>query len=649
VRDGPAGGRVNFIGYDTETRPFAPGRCAPTIVCVTTSRGPGHKDIFAGPDAARATRALLEGAALGQHTLVIQNAAYDVPCILANWPEMAPEVFCALDAGGIRCTKVREALVQVFTGEIQDEKRVREPAKSLVAMAHRYLDKRVAGKAGLDSWRLRYSALEGLRLEMWPAEPKRYAADDAVLHREVFEAQTRHWCSSPTDALYDPRYPQAIRDEVAQVQAAVALALARCRGFRTDPQAIASARVERENVVWGRLVTLAGMGLATLTDGRLRKNLRLVREHVARVATKQGVEIVETDTGLVCIAKQMTRKLDDEGLRVLSEAMTADSEISKYLDKLEAGVDRPICPNYDPLRATGRVSASSPPLQQLPRNSGIRECIIPREGFVFASADLGRAELTALAQGCIYLFGFSALADEINNGIDPLSAFAAALLGCTYAEIRTGIREGSEKHKTARGTAKAALYGYPGGLGHRVFAEQALAIYGVRVSAEQSKSLKALWFQKYPEMRLYLQRVNDLANAGGGRFVAEQFCSGRMRGDLEYKNGCNTLFQGAVADVAKHALYTCTREAYLGTTRSGAPSPLVGSYAPIFMHDEIFLEVPEERGHEAALRLQDILVASSKVFIPDVRAEAEPLLSRRWAKRAKPTRGPDGRLVPWDW
>jgi DNA polymerase I-like protein with 3'-5' exonuclease and polymerase domains len=77
-------------------------------------------------------------------------------------------------------------------------------------------------------------------------------------------------------------------------------------------------------------------------------------------------------------------------------------------------------------------------------------------------------------------------------------------------------------------------------------------------------------------------------------------------------------------------------------------SPLYGSRVVNFVHDEFVLECPEERAAEAAEELGRLAALGARPFLPDVKMEVEPLLCRRWNKRAKQKRGADGRLVPWE-
>jgi len=59
------------------------------------------------------------------------------------------------------------------------------------------------------------------------------------------------------------------------------------------------------------------------------------------------------------------------------------------------------------------------------------------------------------------------------------------------------------------------------------------------------------------------------------------------------------------------------------------------------------LEVPEDRGHEAATQLAEIMIREFNYFTPDVPVQASPQLMRCWSKNAKPIYDAQGRLVPW--
>jgi DNA polymerase I-like protein with 3'-5' exonuclease and polymerase domains len=102
------------------------------------------------------------------------------------------------------------------------------------------------------------------------------------------------------------------------------------------------------------------------------------------------------------------------------------------------------------------------------------------------------------------------------------------------------------------------------------------------------------------------------------------------------------MFQGLTADAAKAALFEVARLCY--TVES---SPLYGCRPICFIHDEILLEAPLFKLHEAAKELELVMVAVYQRFTPDVRITADAHAMYRWSKKAKEVFDDDGRLVPW--
>ncbi len=194
--------------------------------------------------------------------------------------------------------------------------------------------------------------------------------------------------------------------------------------------------------------------------------------------------------------------------------------------------------------------------------------------------------------------------------------------------------------------AKAANFGFPGGLGPEKFVLYARQAFGLELTIDQAKTLKEHWLQRYPEMVRYFQEIGDRSNAGGGSFEVVQHRSDRIRGDCRFTSGCNTLFQGLTADGAKMALYEVTKACYLKQD-----SPLYGCRPVAFIHDEIIIEAPDNGTFDldaAAAELSRIMVLCMEHFTPDVPSKATAHLMKRWYKDAEPVYGADGKLVPWE-
>ena len=73
---------------------------------------------------------------------------------------------------------------------------------------------------------------------------------------------------------------------------------------------------------------------------------------------------------------------------------------------------------------------------------------------------------------------------------------------------------------------------------------------------------------------------------------------------------------------------------------------LYGCHVVAFIHDEVIIEAPSERIHEAGERLSELMIAAMAEWCPDVTIRAEAHAMERWYKDAEPVHQA-GRLVPW--
>lgn len=196
-------------------------------------------------------------------------------------------------------------------------------------------------------------------------------------------------------------------------------------------------------------------------------------------------------------------------------------------------------------------------------------------------------------------------------------------------------------------TGQCVNFGRPGGLGDDKFVEYAYATYGVRMTKAEARKYKELWFETYPEMREYLAFFGKMS-LGDREFTITQLPSGRVRGGCRYTSGANSLFQGLAADGIKRAGWNVSKECYLSDPYFDdvGPTALFGSRIVAMLHDELILEVPEEKAHEATERLSERMISGMHEVVPDIKVGTEAALARRWYKGAEPV-FVDGRLVPW--
>lgn len=353
---------------------------------------------------------------------------------------------------------------------------------------------------------------------------------------------------------------------------------------------------------------------------------------------------------------------EDPGLAALAVYSKAEKFDSSFLKGLDVPDELPseVRAWFRTMMETGRTSMVGAIRQNMPKAGGIRECVVPRPGFAFAQCDYSQIELLGLAFVLDSIFGReSSLTRAIREGVDchlKLACHPLLGLGETYEEAKAHRKAGNailEAHGSdhaaaerarpdfdwarldriegARFAAKAANFGFPGGMMPRKFAATQKKQAGLIISIDKATALRQAWLETWPEIPRYFEwakgktsgertaRVRHLDGSGE---------NGHWRGGCGYTQLCNTLFQGLVARGAKWAAWLLFVACYL--TPGG---PLDGCHPVLFVHDEFVLEVPVGREQEALAELTRIMVEAMRSVMPGqaVRAEGK-ILSERWAK-----------------
>ena len=319
---------------------------------------------------------------------------------------------------------------------------------------------------------------------------------------------------------------------------------------------------------------------------------------------KQRFESIITSLG---IADELPRT-DDGSISSKSEDLEPYSSlpfISDYLQftNLEKATtfvrdidSERIHPRYNSILNTGRTSCSKPNFQQLPRLGGIREMFRAKKDHTFIITDYSTLELCTLAQVLRNQYGESVMGDLINEGRDLHKYYAGTLHNIPETMVS----------KSQRQEAKAANFGFPGGLGIDTFRKFS-AGYGLELSEAQASLMKDAWFNAFPEMRPYLQ--NEVGHV--------YTLTGRRRGNTTYCAEKNTPFQGLAADGAKLALYNLDKAGF----------KVVG-----FVHDEIICEVEDKKAAERLALQEQIMIDSMRQVVPDIKISVESQISDVYTK-----------------
>lgn len=598
-----------MLAFDTETYLVAPGRLAPRLVCLSWSDG-RTAAVLPPDEGVRWFREQLEAGT----RLVGHNVAFDVGVLLEHDPSLRELIWNHYDEGLFLDTAIMDRLHHIARGWYKKDRTGKRPAFSLSALSARYLGQALEGKSDADAWRYRYRELDGVPVDRWPEAAVTYAAEDARTTYRV--------------AQQIPRTKGVLH----QVRSAWSLHLVSAWGLRTDPVRVRELRRELETELAETRALLVGSGVLRPSGSRDMAAIR------SKVMLSLGADAPKTSSGAVSTAREVLEASGDPTLAALSKYGAVEKILNTYVPVLEGGTVRPINPSYW-LAESGRTTCRNPNVQNQPRMGGVRECWIPRDGWVYVGCDYHIAELCALAQVCYDWFGASKMLEAINLGRDLHVVTAASILGIPYEEAEARRARGDKEVKQARQLAKAANFGFPGGLGVSSFVDFARASYGLEISLDDAKALKATWLESYPELAQYFRRIGDRCGVAG-EFTAVQVRSGRKRGGCGFCDGANTYFQGLVADGGRDAVYRTVR----ATHTPG--DVLAGCRVVAFIHDEIILEAPAARGHDAAHRLSEIMVSAMTTWCPDVTIRATPHLMSRWYKDAEPV-FEGGRLVPW--
>ena len=75
---------------------------------------------------------------------------------------------------------------------------------------------------------------------------------------------------------------------------------------------------------------------------------------------------------------------------------------------------------------------------------------------------------------------------------------------------------------------------------------------------------------------------------------------------------------------------------------------LYGCRPVVMIHDEIGVEAPEHKAHAAAIRLKQIMKEEMEKWTPDIPAETDAAICRRWRKKAKAVFNDDNEMIPFE-
>ena len=457
-----------------------------------------------------------------------------------------------------------------------------------------------------------------------PYKPGRRGTQvDSPLYTPEGWAERNGWASVPTDApefiaysasdvidgarLAATLYPIVLATARVSVADEHRLARIACemeyRGVRLDREWASARLAEVEADRDAAAAVLADLGVTEPSKDRV----------IAAAIAAEGYTLPATGTGAVSTTEEALEAVAAAGSRIAGPligyrkaAKLASTYFGAYLRKPG---DRVHCSISTMAAVTGRMSASKPSLQNVPR-AGVRECFVADPGYVIVSADFSSVEMRAVAA----LSGDPRLRRLYLDG------------GCPY-RMTAAVRYGESEAEARRDSVKAFCLGrmYGGGV-------ETLSV-NQGWTREEGDRIVSVFDETFPYIKRLRMQLQDQLGTGYPGWVNE---AGRFQ-VCEWTSPHTVLnyrVQGLSRDLLAQGLFR-------------AEDAGLGQYFLLPIHDEILVQFPEDRAEE----LTKVLVAAMSTRLPvaadapgrqdptsvglpdhvEIPAEAK-ILGQRWTK-----------------
>ena len=271
---------------------------------------------------------------------------------------------------------------------------------------------------------------------------------------------------------------------------------------------------------------------------------------------------------------------------------------------------------------TGRLSSSNPNVQQI--SSRLKPAFIPRPGHVLLDLDYSQVELRVAA----FISRSQPMIEAFQRGDDLHRLLAAKIAGKAPEDVT------SLERKRAKAGNFGLLYGMsPGG-----FQAYAATAYDVSLTLAEAQAVHSAFFEMWDGMRQWHERAKRRAYERGyvtspiGRtqWLSDLYSKSSFKSSHAERNALNSPVQGFGSDLMQMAA------ASIMGTLPGYPLPKVeGAHVVATVHDEICIEVPEDRWQEILIECKRRMEDVNTFLRPldcrmDVPIVAGPSAGTRW-------------------
>lgn len=254
---------------------------------------------------------------------------------------------------------------------------------------------------------------------------------------------------------------------------------------------------------------------------------------------------------------------------------------------------------HQAVTATGRLSSSSPNLQNIPirtpEGRRIREAFVAPENYSILAADYSQIELRIMA----HLSSDESLLLAFSKGEDIHRKTAAEVLGIAAEEVS----------QEQRRWAKAINFGLMYGMSAFGLAKQ------LGITRYQSQEYIDLYFKKYPKVKNFMDTTKENARKHG--YIETLYGRRLYLPDINSKNGLrrkyaersaiNAPMQGSAADIIKLAMIDVHKWLKDGNTEARMIMQV---------HDELVLEVKSDLAETIKQEIVKIMESTVNLSVP---------------------------------
>ncbi|MCD4705214.1 DNA polymerase I, partial [bacterium] len=354
--------------------------------------------------------------------------------------------------------------------------------------------------------------------------------------------------------------------------------------------------IKRLDVLTKKIYDLAGQEFNVNST----KQLREVLFEKLEISTK-GIK--KTKTGYSTAAPELEKMKDrHQIIKLIVEYRELAKLQSTYVVGLLKKVDdqdRVHTSFNQTVTATGRLSSSSPNLQNIPIRTDlgkeIRKAFITRPGFFLLGADYSQIELRVIAS----LANDKKMIESFNNDEDIHARTAAEISSKDIKEISPNERR----------SAKEVNFGVMYGLGARGLAQQTDLDYN------EARDFIDRYFELYQKIKDFIELTKEQARRHGfvetlfgrRRYVPEINSSIPMIKAATERIAVNMPIQGTAADLMKIAMIQLDNE-----IKKISPKSIM----LLQVHDEVVFEVPNSEIEKVSAKIKEIMENIYQLKVP---------------------------------